>query len=509
MGEPILPRNILRGHGNWAPIMGVGYYKPITQWSRGEYANANNKEDDLSIISGYLNYRGDDHGNNFASSTNININSNNQINGQNGVIERAGDLDFFKFNCGTGNVTLDINTVGRYGDLDVLVRLYEARTGNQIGVFNGGGLNTRLEAYLEAGVYYLAVDGTGAGNPATDGYSDYASLGSFSISGTIPAGNDNSGVVTVYQDCSYGGYGINLAEGNYTVNDLQAMGIRNDDVSSVRVQNGYQVTFYADNDFLGRTLLKTEDDDCLVNENFNDLVSSIRVARISSSVAQIEAEKYSAMQGVQVENCAEGGQNVGYIDQGDWMTYNNISFPTSGRYLVEYRVASANGGGRLSLDINAGADILGEKDIPSTGGWQKWETVSQTINVNAGTYNLGVFAQSGGWNLNWIKITPQSGAAIASLEARTGKAGSATSVFRSAALSTQVTMYPNPVASQLHLTPTAEWKDSRMSIINALGVKLWEGNFQETLDVTQLKTGLYSVILNRQGKQLIRKMIKQ
>ncbi|MBT1712563.1 hypothetical protein KK062_30290, partial [Fulvivirgaceae bacterium PWU5] len=24
------------GHGDWAPIMGVGYYEPITQWSKGE-----------------------------------------------------------------------------------------------------------------------------------------------------------------------------------------------------------------------------------------------------------------------------------------------------------------------------------------------------------------------------------------------------------------------------------------------------------------------------------------
>src|ERR1700753_488617 len=29
------------GQGNWAPIMGVGYYKDITQWSKGEYTYAN------------------------------------------------------------------------------------------------------------------------------------------------------------------------------------------------------------------------------------------------------------------------------------------------------------------------------------------------------------------------------------------------------------------------------------------------------------------------------------
>ncbi len=42
-----------QGSGNtgWAPIMGVGYDQTVTQWSKGEYANANNTQDDLAIIS--------------------------------------------------------------------------------------------------------------------------------------------------------------------------------------------------------------------------------------------------------------------------------------------------------------------------------------------------------------------------------------------------------------------------------------------------------------------------
>jgi hypothetical protein len=68
-------------------------------------------------------------------------------------------------------------------------------------------------------------------------------------------------------------------------------------------------------------------------------------------------------------------------------------------------VASLNGGGRLSLDVNAGANVLGYVDIPSTGGWQNWTTVSHNVTINAGTYNFGVFAQSGGWNFNWFRIT--------------------------------------------------------------------------------------------------------
>lgn len=71
---------------------------------------------------------------------------------------------------------------------------------------------------------------------------------------------------------------------------------------------------------------------------------------------------------------------------------------------LEYRVAGLTGG-TLSLDLNGGGILLGQLQVPATGGWQTWTTVSHTVSVAAGTYSLGVYAQQGGWNLNWIRIT--------------------------------------------------------------------------------------------------------
>jgi chitinase len=120
----------------------------------------------------------------------------------------------------------------------------------------------------------------------------------------------------------------------------------------------------------------------------------------------IEAEAYTSMSGVQLEPTADtgGGQNVGWIDANDWMAHANINFPASGTYRVEYRVASPSGS-RLSLDLNAGALQLGQVNIPATGGWQSWATISHNVSINAGTYSVGIFAPLGGWNLNWIKFT--------------------------------------------------------------------------------------------------------
>lgn len=218
-------------------------------------------------------------------------------------------------------------------------------------------------------------------------------------------GSNPSGVATVHQHCNYGGYGVSLPEGDYTLAQLQARGIANDDLSSLRVNAGYQVTLYEHDNFGGRSVVKTADTSCLVADGFNDLTSSLRVARHTQSWSRtVEAEHFSAQQGVQTEACSEGGQNVGWIDQGDWMAYNGINFPASGSYRVEYRVASPSGG-RVSLDLNAGGILLGQVQIPATGGWQNWATVSHTVTVAAGTYNVGLYAVQGGWNINWFRIT--------------------------------------------------------------------------------------------------------
>jgi len=61
------------GHGSgeisWGPIMGTGYGRNVSQWSKGEYYLANNTQDDLAIIAGKIAYRADDHGNTAFTAT--------------------------------------------------------------------------------------------------------------------------------------------------------------------------------------------------------------------------------------------------------------------------------------------------------------------------------------------------------------------------------------------------------------------------------------------------------
>jgi hypothetical protein len=79
-----------------------------------------------------------------------------------------------------------------------------------------------------------------------------------------------------YQHCSYGGQVSELGIGEY---DLGQMGIGGDVISSVRVPPGLKVILYEHPQFRGRSLELTSDNPCIVNNNFNDIASSLRVMR--------------------------------------------------------------------------------------------------------------------------------------------------------------------------------------------------------------------------------------
>ena len=181
-----------QGHGagatGWAPIMGVGYYRPVSQWSKGEYTSANNTEDDLAIINSRLVYQVDDHGNTSASATQLVVGSGGAI-ANSGVITTRTDVDAFRFATQTGSVTINVDPLGvsaGKGNLDASISVLNS-AGAVVASNNGiDVLNASLTTTLSKGTYTILVDGVGrAAIPGDQGYSDYASLGQFTLSGTV------------------------------------------------------------------------------------------------------------------------------------------------------------------------------------------------------------------------------------------------------------------------------------------------------------------------------------
>jgi arabinoxylan arabinofuranohydrolase len=127
---------------------------------------------------------------------------------------------------------------------------------------------------------------------------------------------------------------------------------------------------------------------------------------------RVEAETTARQSGIETEPCSEGGMDVGYIQNGDWLGVRGVDFGSAGASRFTARVASATGGGEieLRLDSSSGA-VVGACDVPGTGGWQTWTTVSCNVDdLRArGVHDLYLrFSGGSGYlfNVNWWQFQP-------------------------------------------------------------------------------------------------------
>jgi RTX calcium-binding nonapeptide repeat (4 copies)/Divergent InlB B-repeat domain len=180
------------GQYDWAPIMGVGYYEPISQWSKGEYPDANNTQDDFAVIQSFgLPLRADDHASTIADATSLGTKTT-----AGGVITSRDDADMFSFTrtC-SGSTTITVAPSANSPNLDAGLRILDS-AGAVVGKDDppssfstydvAKGLSATVTADLAAGTYYIEVKGVGMLGPAT-GYSDYGSVGPYSLALTACA----------------------------------------------------------------------------------------------------------------------------------------------------------------------------------------------------------------------------------------------------------------------------------------------------------------------------------
>lgn len=184
------------GHGNWAPIMGFSLQKPIAQWSFGEYNNATNTENDIQIIANSQNNFGfvpDDHGNDANTATALVADAGGNVSSSenSGIVRKRDDIDRFYFLAEAGMASFNLSPHDINPNLDIQARLLDANN-VEVASSNPLGLSATIGANLTAGLYFLEIQGSGEGT-VNNGYSDYASLGQYTISGQYTVqtpGND-------------------------------------------------------------------------------------------------------------------------------------------------------------------------------------------------------------------------------------------------------------------------------------------------------------------------------
>lgn len=209
----------------------------------------------------------------------------------------------------------------------------------------------------------------------------------------------------------------------------------------------------------------------------------------------IQAENYGSMSGIQTETCSEGGLNVGYIETGDWMAYNNVTIPTAGTYRVIYRVASPNAGRTLRLEKDNGATQLGTVTIPNTGGWQTWTNVAHNVTLPAGTYTLGIATATGGFNLNYFTVTSNLSARLSTED---------NLIAEEEELEKAIAIFPNPSTGVVTIKVD---RPSQVKILDASGKLIHASQVEESLTIDRMTRGMYIVRVHNAMQSKIQKLI--
>jgi glucosylceramidase len=147
-----------------------------------------------------------------------------------------------------------------------------------------------------------------------------------------------------------------------------------------------------------------------------------------SATSQIQASSFNSTAGdntagnylnwgleTELTSDTNGGYDVGYSNGGDYAVYKNVAFGT-GVSGVSARLAcdqssGGNCGGTLQFYLDSiGGTPIASVAIPSTGGWETWQTASASASGATGVHDLYVVftAPSSGatslGNFNWFQF---------------------------------------------------------------------------------------------------------
>ncbi|MEV4636887.1 carbohydrate-binding protein [Actinoplanes sp. NPDC049548] len=123
----------------------------------------------------------------------------------------------------------------------------------------------------------------------------------------------------------------------------------------------------------------------------------------------IQAESATNQQGIEYEDTQDegGGKNAGWVNNGDWLRYDEIDFGTTPATRFAARVASdVPDGATGQLDIrldSPSAPPVGGLTVGNMGGWQNWQTQSTVITPVTGMHTV------------FLTFTTQSGAEFLNL----------------------------------------------------------------------------------------------
>ena len=104
---------------------------------------------------------------------------------------------------------------------------------------------------------------------------------------------------------------------------------------------------------------------------------------------RVEAETMAFSKGVKTEQNKEVGVYVTDIHNGDYIKLQNVAFDKKLPRTFTARVASGLRGGKIEIRIDSlGGQLLGTLEVPATGGWEQWQTITIDLNYSLTSHPL-------------------------------------------------------------------------------------------------------------------------
>ena len=208
---------------------------------------------------------------------------------------------------------------------------------------------------------------------------------------------------------------------------------------------------------------------------------------------------------VDIESCSEGGYNIGYTDDGEWLEYT-VEVASGGRYDLGFRVSTPNTTSALRVSVN-GTAITGAVAVPNTGGYQDWQTTTVPgIPLEAGVQVLRIDILTGGFNLNHVDVTTSP---------PIDDNGTTAVALHGTARTARPSVFPNPVGNQLTISLNEGHGYTNLELMALDGRRLrtltiTPSTRQTSLEVGDLPRGPYLLRLSAStGAPWMSRVIKQ
>ena len=360
--------------------------------------------------------------------------------------------------------------------------------------------------------------------------------------------NSTSGVATLYEHSNYGGRAVSLEEGSYDYKDILAKGIANDQISSLRVSDGYKVTIYDDEGFKGTSKEFTSDASYVGNE-MNDKTSSIKIEKINNqtstttsyntvklpngkySIRSVANEKYVAAENggsdpivanrdnysgswetfyivnnddgtVSIKADANNKYVCAVLDEENQLTPRSNSISTWEKFKIykindsEYGIRSAENRKYVKADLDKGGKLIAGSDSIA-GAWEAFhiEKVGDTTNDNVATFYEN--SNYGGWSVS----LPEGTYNYRDIIAKGIKNDARSSLKVNSGY--KVTLYDNAGfnGTSKAFTGDASYVGDEMNDkTSSIKIEKWNGSSSVTYNTVKLSNGKYSIKSVANGK---------